>query len=228
MPRAYDPSQPILHLHVPKSGGTSLREAFRRWFGADQVKPVMPWQILQAPHPRVWSGHFDRLWGKDAAGQDFVCNPPAEIPAGQYVTFVRDPFYQLRSLFDYWRKTAGGTIGFHGKADHRLSHYAESLERFVSTCPVHWFMWLPARFEPGMRDFLFVGIVERYQQCLDALAARLGKPSIQAPHELQVKHSRLTRGDEAELRRAYRRRRPAWHVLYDEVCDVWAPQWERI
>jgi hypothetical protein len=69
----YTRSEPLIFIHTPKSGGTTTKEAFSRWFkGAfyqhyfNEVDGSMPEKIgslsaLNGKKPLVIYGHFNKL-----------------------------------------------------------------------------------------------------------------------------------------------------------------------
>ena len=94
----YNPEQPLVSLHIPKTAGSSLRQALQGWFPADRLKLHYPDQAtLQPPHrcdftgPICVHGHFDA-----AAGLDVGSYYPE---AGQFITFFRDPFERAISFY---------------------------------------------------------------------------------------------------------------------------------
>lgn len=93
------PEQVLVHLHVPKSGGTAVREWLERVLAPGLISPErhrLPAKLSAdqaaglAPY-RVFSGHFDIVDADNFPG-----------PQVRF-TLLREPVEQLVSLYDFWR-----------------------------------------------------------------------------------------------------------------------------
>lgn len=97
---AYNPSQPLIGLHVPKCAGSSMKPVLRRWFGRqlywhyfDERANRVPQRFQSGPVRRLVGsmlgrgfciyGHFNRARGFGI--EDYYPD------ARQFFTIVRDP-----------------------------------------------------------------------------------------------------------------------------------------
>jgi hypothetical protein len=185
----YDPAVPLYSLHIPKCGGTSLLGALRKWFWRWRVIEHYPQRhnpVLATRAPRgamCVHGHFNT--GRNAGILQLY--PQAD----QFITFLRDPFDRYVSLWHYLARLArerGDEKMLARRADfaavlHRAARRHKAGRHFGSF--VWHFPQLPSAAEIGTqmdRTFVFVGIIERYQDSRDALAAALGKQRMNVPH----------------------------------------------
>ena len=170
--RTYDPNLPLFFLHVPKTGGTSLRTLFEEWFPEKVLhhyRPVGAAPPRHTPGPgTLVAGHFNRLRGFGL--QTYY--PGAQ----QFVTVLRDPFDRLVSQWLF----IGARYG-------SLHNYERDMEGFDT-----WFKRRLAAFERGQDDFsvfaqlpgdqgelslgfVAVGVVERMEDTVRLIARKLGR-----------------------------------------------------
>lgn len=181
--KTYDPSEPLIGLHIPKTGGTSLREILQEWFSNKQLflhyrtPPGLP-----EPHSLKGAtcayGHFNGRRGFGVA--DYY--PQVQ----QFFCFVREPFDRIVSLWFYMNHKKQST-------DRRSPILAgdPSFETWLARLADHEFAhetdmvaFLPLGLGSDSigdlleRHFIFVGTMERFGQSADCLADILGKPRI--------------------------------------------------
>ncbi|MFM8734119.1 MAG: hypothetical protein ACKOC8_02855 [Pirellulales bacterium] len=94
--------EPIVFLHSPKAGGTSITDALRRCYTAQEIAPTLE----SSPHdrrPAAWrrwshcrfvAGHF----GHEVARRHFSGHA--------LITNFRHPVARIVSLYDFWRSVA--------------------------------------------------------------------------------------------------------------------------
>jgi len=217
--KTYDPDFPLFSLHIPKCGGTSLLGALRKWFwrwrviehyrGKDEPLPA----TTKLTRKMVVHGHFNA--GNNRGVLDYY--PQAD----QFVTFLREPFDRYLSLWHFMPKVAAenrrpGWVERRGGFEHALRHRARlqragrNFESFV------WHFPQPPNFvdigEQMDRSYVFVGVMERYQESLDALAAVLGKRRIDVVH---LNATERGSSDYEKWRPFYRRHFAEEYAIYE-------------
>jgi hypothetical protein len=158
----------IVHVHIPKTGGTSLRHAMDRHFGQErslydygtQAKLTSPLVIdwiyekqdpegfakaVRADGYRVLSGHFPL--GKYLG----------VLPDARFVTWMREPVARLWSAYRHYRRHHGYTKDF--QHFYREPRFVNQQSRMLSAAP---------------ERLTFIGVTERYGASLEALRDRLG------------------------------------------------------
>lgn len=217
----YDPQQPLISLHIPKTAGTSLRQVLEGWYGdgfylhrPDGDGPIgdAPWEPDVCIH-----GHFNK---KRAAGID-DCYPQAR----QIITVLRDPFERMVSLWRHLKRAEAG-----GRQDVLADYpdfasWFEDKERALEADPAAGFI---ANFFPravtaetvrGMFDdrYVFVGITERSEATISRLASVLGKPSADIG---RVNVATNHESDFSEWRSRHERSFSLEHEVYAEALRV--------
>jgi hypothetical protein len=187
--KPYDPAKPLFSMHIPKCGGTSLLRALQKWFWRWRV--IEHYQRKAGPPPATTriSGKMC-VHGHFSSGREFGVlqyYPQAE----QFITFVREPFDRYLSLWHFMPKMALNR-GDHAwlerprdfEAGLRRRAKLQRMERNFHSIIWH-FPLRPEVAEPAVqmdRSYVFVGVMERYQDSLDGLAAVLGKRRVKIPH----------------------------------------------
>jgi len=188
--KAYDPSDLLISIHVPKCGGSSLKAALKSWFGKklyyhyfDEEKNAMP-SKTQSYKIKLLSmiskgycvhGHFNRYRGFGV--KDYY--PGAK----QFMSFVRDPLEVQLSNYYFVNKKI---LYREGDRFHLKMHIKEYLENVIKGGS-----WYMAHFPDNLDEssiveyfesrFIFLGVMEEYQKSLDILAGILDKPKFEIP-----------------------------------------------
>jgi hypothetical protein len=103
--KRYDRSSPLVFIHIPKTGGVSVREMFSRWYGrnlllhydnpAGRFPSIASADAPEPARPLAVFGHFNARRGFGVER-----NYPG---AGQFVTIFRDPWERAISGYFYRR-----------------------------------------------------------------------------------------------------------------------------
>lgn len=221
----YDPAQPLISIHVPKTAGSSFRVVLDQWFGRDRVfYHYADEQAGMLPVKHQWQpgicihGHFNRNRGIGV--HDYYPQ------ATQFITFLRDPFATRVSLYFYLKQT-GATFPW-GRGRARIDELCTTLPDFVrlagdnrGSIPGQTFLqFMPEPITAAdyrkrlFEKFLFVGITERMQADLDRLSEILGLPPVTAPTDNK---SRYDEEISPALRRLHERLFHLEHAVYDEA-----------
>jgi hypothetical protein len=217
--KTYDPKSPLFSLHIPKCGGTSLLRIWRRWFWPWRV--VSHYQRQAGPPPSKIKvsgamcvhGHFNSR--RERGALQFY--PQAD----QFVTFLRDPFDRYMSLWFFMPKMAidrGDTTWAERRPDFATALRQSALRQQAqrnSTSIIWHFPQRPDVVDIGTqmdKSFVFVGIMERYQASLDALAVALGKRRIMVPHLNQTPRDQ---NDYEQWRPFYRKHFADEYTVYE-------------
>lgn len=215
----YDPTRPLVSLHLPKTGGTSFRQVLQTWFpeGTLHLHYSLNGQRPERHDLKAGDcvhGHFNGARGFGVWHYD----PEAR----QCIAFFREPFDLFLSYWFFIRKqqALGHPVkdleddpSFEVWLLRRAADQAEGHNR-------HSFVWqMPVA--PGTEDldrllderFVFVGIMERYEESVTALARLLGRPLIDLPHVNTTERD----SDFNAWRRIYERWFPDEYDIYEKA-----------
>lgn len=222
---SYDRSQPLISLHIPKTAGSSLREALQGWFGADlalhyrgdQGEP--PVKVALRPGLCV-HGHFNRLRGIGAL--DYY---PA---ASQFIVFLREPFDRFVSQWRYlhFQQRSGVRVpdlddqpSFETWLDRRQAASEAGEDPFSTMAQLPW--PVAPGVDPFGEPYVFVGVMERYAESLAGLADALGFPRPPAAHVNRASDAFRQGDPEGDFERFRRRHEQSFtleHEVYVAAC----------
>jgi hypothetical protein len=189
--RRYDPGRPLIFIHVPKTGGNSLKQVFLRWFPGlllhyyDERASRPPERRSLGPGDVVY-GHFNRLRGFGV--QDYY--PQVD----QFITVLREPFEMAVSNYYFLKRTS---------RDWKRPPDVGVLEDIVSR-PLNMLNHFPltvteANYREVVDSFLYVGVTEAMDRSLQDMARVLGRELIAPGHTNRSERDR----DVRDLRRAF-------------------------
>lgn len=215
--RTYDPSKPLIAIHVPKSAGTSLHDTFRSWFGKrnyfrhayNEEKGRMPKHQKLAkrngqPRPICIHGHFNRERGFGI--QDYY--PTVD----QFVTILRDPFDMAVSEYHDIR---GRGQGWKDKSRVPTGSIEEHLDANPPNMLVHFPhpMTMQNWEEQLHEQFIYIGITEDLDTSMKVMAGHLGfDPPAPVPNKNRAS-SKYERPE--ELRARYQEQNPVEFAVYE-------------
>lgn len=226
--RSYDPARPLISIHVPKGGGSTVRDNLGAWFGerlrehyADEAQARLPihWPLAAA---MCVHGHFNNRCGFGVT--DYY--PDAD----QFITFLRDPLELHVSLYFYLKQHQGsyhraGRLYRVQEEFPDLGAFIEGICRdrehplalsFLHYMPKH----LAIERDPHLlfKHFLHVGITAELDDSLLVLARKLNMP------RLAPRHLNAAPRDEAV---AYREWRPLHEHHYRVEHEIYREAVER-
>jgi len=185
----YDASQPLIALHIPKTGGTSLRHVLEQWFDPSHLQLYYPADPLFAHAPAAGGpgsciyGHFNALRGAAAR----ALYPEAR----QYMAFFREPYLRFVSQWYHLnaQKQSGALIPALDDApsfERWLQQRAEDQRRGRNAYSFIWHLpWQPGQDKIAAvldEHFVFLGLTERMDESVAGLAVVLGRQAVAPPH----------------------------------------------
>ncbi len=226
--REYDPRQPLISIHLPKSGGTTFRLALETWFPhrlhyhyfvekhkrrPTRIRLRRGFLGLRRRHGMCIHGFFNRNRGAGV----FDYYPHAQ----QFITIVRDPVEQHLSHYFYLRnKCERGEHYFKGKqVRFKYANPEEFLDREEPYVPRYlpWELTLESFRQYFDKYFIHVGLTEKMQETVDTLADRLGKPRV------ELERRNVTPRDEAPSPEAvarFKERHRLLFAIYDYAVEL--------
>lgn len=180
--KTYDPGKLLLSLHIPKTAGSSFRSILGQWFGERLHNHYPGWPtpltLAESQADSCVHGHFTRR-NNTAIHQTY---PEAD----QFITIMREPFDRTISewRFKNMLKANGDPVGemdddpdFDTWFGRRIDEVtAQSTTRLMTQMPTDLtFETAHTAFD---RDFVAVGLSERFPETLRLFAALLGKPEV--------------------------------------------------
>ncbi|MDY0295748.1 MAG: hypothetical protein RB296_00315 [Acidobacteriota bacterium] len=230
--KTYSRKKPLISMHVPKCAGTSMRHVLRQWFKAnlllhyqDERRSRPParhatkrrFRLLRTNRAICIHGHFDNMRGTGV--DDYY--PGSD----QLISILRDPFDLHVSTYFYVKREArnGGEGAFLDGKEHPIVANHWSLEDYLAGNRRSFLLrFLPSGLSLDNyrrvldERFLFIGLMERFQESVDALAGLLGLPSISVATE------NVSPWDEpvpAGAREEFARENPLETAIYDDVRE---------
>ncbi len=218
----YDPSEPLISIHIEKTGGSSFRRNLEVWFGrklylhypdpatGKRPEPVrLHTRLLRSPRRHLCiHGHFNRL-----AGFGIDTTYPS---VRQFITWLRDPVEMHISLFSHQMRTQGYARYRNGDRHVRTTDIDEFFE--CARCPI-----LRALPEPVTHDslqdmihrcFIHIGVLERATASLACIAAKLHHKPAVLPHE---NRSPRTQSPSASVVHRFQEMHTLEYALYEQA-----------
>ena len=219
--RSYDPDKPLVFIHIPRCGGTSLSAILKGWYGDGFLKHYylqdegrMPTRHEERPGTCVY-GHFnrDRGFGTEDYYPDAV----------QFATFLRDPLELALSTYFHWKNKRRDIRIRTGKLEPGSYYDFQGIEDYFRKRPRSpRLRFLPSdltmeNYRQVLDErFVFLGIVEEMQRSVDILADTLGKPAATIGHVNKAPRNEEVDPSAAE---AYRRENALEFAVYDFALE---------
>jgi len=168
--KEYNPKDPLIAIHVPKTGGTSIRGLFSEWFGSGflthyKINNTLPRKhdlsIMQDSNISIAIyGHFNQL-------RNFGI-PQYYPEVNQFVTIMRDPFERAVSRYFHNR--------LHGKCEREIEDaLIDSNPELSALCHFPQTITLENYKQVIESRFIEIGIMERMEESLRRISRKLGK-----------------------------------------------------
>lgn len=227
--RAYDCSKPIVSLHIPKTAGVSFRATLNGWFGADGLHLHYRGSLGEAPERLKLGagdcvhGHFNRVRGLGAL---------AYYPkASQFITFLRDPFDRFVSQWRYLHFQQRHAVNipalddsptFEQWFERRAKATASGEDPFSFIAQLPWPVSAENADKAFDRGYVAVGITEKYDVSVRAIALALGFPPPQVTVHVNRADDAHRQGDPTDdygaWRAAHREAFAIEYTVYEAAC----------
>lgn len=167
--------------HMPKTGGTSLKRVFSGWFELAEDYRA-PWAYIMPPALDLDSlDSKTMLCGHFAADRTRLTERYPQISNSDHwrkITFLRDPLERAISIHAFEKKRRLEYDQTYQPIP--LGKYLRNNEGIFLT----HFECDEINWRHTLDSYWFIGTLERMSECLDYLAAKLGKPAPDVlPHE---------------------------------------------
>lgn len=228
--KTYDPSEPVIFIHVPKCAGTSFIRLLRRWYAdayrhphQDETQDILiPKVQVRLPDGRfdpsikVIHAHWDH--GREY-GLPYYC---PEVT--QYFSIVRDPFDMIVSMYFFVKgKCERNEFRYRGElqdlrtAYPTVDHYLDADQGWVRNhLPIDLTIDNMAQYVA--EHFVYLGRFEQMETCIDQLAFVLGqKKQILPRHNVSKYDEPIPEHRRAEIHERY----PVMKRLYDYAALTW-------
>lgn len=186
MTNRYNPSEPLISIHIPKSGGTSFAAVLKEWFGNklhlnyyDERKNKLPVKLKWPPRSRdcCIHGHFNKLRGFGI--DDYYPK------SNQLITILRDPLDLHISRFNYRQLLfKHGQLYRNGAKEQRMNlDIDEFLETVDSTMLLHFPSTIDQHNYKKIinKRFLHIGVLEKLDSSIELISNIISKKNIELP-----------------------------------------------
>lgn len=174
----------IIYIHVPKTGGTSIRMAAAEHFGEDamlydygpdapRTSPIVRELLYDADEPDHLVEWIHNNGIKFISGHFRMNRYPTLLPEADLITWVRDPVDRVVSQHQHRTRTLGET---------------RPLEEWVEKKRWRNIITRQAGVDPNR--FAAIGVLERHEESIELLNAYLGL-EIQSRHDNQSEPQEL-------------------------------------
>jgi hypothetical protein len=211
--KEYNPTDPLIAIHIPKTGGTSVRNLFNEWFGSGflshyKSKHSAPKRhdlssIRESSIPIVIYGHFNQLRNFGIAQYYPEVN--------QFITMIRDPFERAISRYFY--------NSLHGKCNKKIEDtLMDSNPELSALCHFPEMITLENYKDVIESSFVEIGIMERMEESLRRISRKLNK----AYKPLSVQHLNISARNSPipyGLREEWEQRNSLECLVYKYVLD---------
>lgn len=226
---AYQRSQPLISIHIPKCAGTSFTNVLRTWFwpgfhahyiahdqdGRLPGRARLFKQVLFSMRltGMCIHGHFE----DEAHVFDYYPN------ASQFITVIRDPLEMQLSLFWDHKRRINEFGSLYWKGEKVEMEYGGDINRWVAERPCFLLQFFPWQLtsenfrEVLEQKFVHIGVTEKLQDSVNHFANRLGKPKVKVGN---LNQSRRDTMPSAEAVEAFKDRHTLEYAIYDWAIEL--------
>lgn len=232
--KSYDPSKPIISIHIPKCAGSSFSKILEAWFkekllrhyhDEKQNKPPIKHRLYSDLVEKKFRpglcihGHFNSERGNGV--RDYY--PEVD----QLISIIRDPFDLHLSTYFFVRRADKdqGAGAYRSGKKHRIIEEGWNIEDYLREVKKSYICnFLPTDItldnyqEIIENQFLYIGISENLQNSVDILAQMLGFSTIAVP---QVNVSEWNEPIPDGAREEFEENNPLETAIYRYVKNSW-------
>ncbi len=227
--KTYDPSRPLVSLHIPKCAGTSFQAVLRTWFGRrlydhylDEKtgKPARRHRLKSRLSPTRWKhgvcvhGHFNKRRPGSALREYY---PEVD----QFITVLRDPFEVHLSQY-FWGRRLGEYRFRDGESkplppteEYDLDHYLAERRSFL-LLHIPFDLTLENYKSVIEENYVYVGIAEDLQTSVDVLAGKLGFQPVKID---RMNVSKRNEDAPEQARQDFKDRHPLEYAIYEYALE---------
>lgn len=228
--QTYNPSLPLISIHIPKCAGTSFRAVLQTWFGQnllwhyhDEVHNTPPVKHnlregflgLRYRHQICIHGHFNRV--RHNGVEDYY--PDVK----QRVTIVRDPFEVHLSNFFFIKRLqemaySAGKKNPLVNPDYALTDYLRDQKKsyLLAFFPVDISL---DNYKKIINDrYIYIGLAEDLQTSVNVLARKLGFTPVAVP---TANESPRTQAIPAEAGEEFIQNNPLEMAIYNHIKETY-------
>jgi hypothetical protein len=191
--RPYDPSQPLIYVHIPKCAGSSIVFLLARWFyqgyhklNQDESRDILLPRIQTQDEKGNWLPTVQCIHGHFNHGRGYGL--PYYYPEiQQYLTILRDPFDVAVSMYFFAKqKSQQGEYWFRGQSVDIRDQFRD-VGDYIRHYPYWFFDHLPididlSNYREKLRErFVYMGVFEDLERSLHCMAKVLNKKPFEMP-----------------------------------------------
>ncbi len=221
--REYEPSRPLVSIHIPKCGGTSFSDILKGWFGSGFYRHYFNEEhnLMPESHPLgpgiCIHGHFNRKRGFGV--QDYY--PDID----QFISIIRDPFEIIVSRYFFEKKKEKKRRSFRdGRRLELIDDINKYLDEEIQKPDYHPNILDYMPFETTFDNykevinecFVYIGVTDDFGFSVNSLAEKLNFSALSAGH---LNKSDRYKGFSADLRERFIDLHPLVYTIYNYVLD---------
>ncbi|MCP4128260.1 MAG: sulfotransferase family protein [Gammaproteobacteria bacterium] len=211
--REYDPDLPLIAMHIPKTGGSSIKELYKQWFKTGFLPHYKRRGKLPRKHnlsrkhsaetPVVVYGHFNKR--REFGIEHYY--PEAK----QFVTILRNPFERAVSRYFFFKKMSE-------KQDELRDVLLHQIPEWSMCCHFPRDVTMDNYKKMIETQFIEIGVMEHMEESIQRIAKKLNRqyePESLKRRNVSKRDSRVP----YELEEEFIEKHPLEYAVYNYVCS---------